>query len=254
MKKAFKPSLITGRQPVLEAMRSGRSIERIFLLRNSGGEVVKQLRESARKRHIPVHAVPEEKLNRLHPARRSGRANDQGCVALVSTVTYLDLQEVVSHIVERGEIPLFVIIDSVTDVRNVGAIARSAVCCGAQALIVPEKGAASLNEAAVKASAGALEHIAVCRVHDLAKAIHTLHLNGFLVFASAANGEDYVYNCDWSGPSAVIMGAEDKGIGKGLLKLADSIFKIPMAGAFDSFNVSVAAGITLYEAMKQRMT
>ncbi len=252
MKKASRPSLITGRQPVIEAIKTGQAIERIFLLKNSRGEAVKQLSELAQKRHIPVHAVPEEKLNRLHPARRSGRANDQGCIAIVSKVTYLDLQEVISQVVESGEVPLFVIIDSVTDVRNVGAIARSAVCCGAQSLIVPEKGVASLNEEAVKTSAGALEHLSVCRVRYLKKAIDTLHLNGFQVFASSSEGERYVYNCDWSGPSAIIMGSEDKGVEKALLKSADTVFKIPMAGTFDSFNVSVAAGIILYEAMKQR--
>src|SRR5699024_2337065 len=182
----------------------GRSIERIFLSRKSGGEKVNQLRVLAGERHIPVSMVPGEKLNRLHPARRGNKANDQGCVAILSRVTYLDLQEVVSHVVERGEVPLFVIIDGVTDVRNIGGMARSALCCGAQALILPEKGVAALNEEAIKSSAGALEHLFVCRVGRLKEALHILRLNGFRIMASMAGAKDYLADCDWSAPTAVI--------------------------------------------------
>lgn len=253
MKKTSKQKLITGRQPVIEAMNAGTPIERIFLVRQSGGETIRKLRTLAHELTIPVHAVPEEKLNRIHPARRSGQANDQGCIAIVSRVTYLDLQEVISHVVENGEVPLFVMVDGITDIRNIGALARSAFCCGAQALILPEKGVASLNEDAVKSSAGALEHLSVCRVADLTEAIETLQLNGLQVLASDATGSCYLHECDWTVPTVLIMGAEDKGVQKGLLKLADTTFKIPMATGFDSFNVSVATGITLYEAVKQKM-
>lgn len=252
MKKASKQTLITGRQPVIEALKAGTSIERIFLLRQSEGEAIGLIRKLARQLTVPVHAVPEEKLNRLHLARRYGKANDQGCIAIVSKVSYLDLQQVISHVVESGEVPLFVLIDGVTDVRNIGAMARSALCCGSQALILPEKGVASLNEEAVKSSAGALEHLAVCRVADLTEALKTLQLNGFQILASDSSGRRYLHECDWTVPTAVIMGAEDKGVQRQLLRLADATFKIPMAAGFDSFNVSVATGITLYEALKQR--
>lgn len=252
MKKASKQTLITGRQPVIEALKAGTSIERIFLLRQSEGEAIGLVRKLARQLTVPVHAVPEEKLNRLHPARRYGKANDQGCIAIVSKVSYLDLQQVISHVVESGEVPLFVLIDGVTDVRNIGAMARSALSCGSQALILPEKGVASLNEEAVKSSAGALEHLSVCRVADLTEALKTLQLNGFQILASDSSGRRYLQDCDWTVPTAVIMGAEDKGVQRQLLRLADVTFKIPMAADFDSFNVSVATGIILYEALKQR--
>ena len=252
LKKQSKPALITGRQPVMEALRAGQSIERIFMSRSAGGTVVHQLRDLARQYGVPVHMVPEEKLNRLHPARRSGTIRDQGCIAVVSKVAFLDLQAVISHVVESGAVPLFLLIDGVTDVRNIGAMARSAWCCGVQALVLPQKGVAALNEEAVKSSAGALEHLSVCRVADLQEAVSLLRLNGFQIIASAADGQVALQDCDFSGPTALIMGSEDVGVQPALLKAAHQTFRIPMATDFDSFNVSVATGIILYEAMKQR--
>lgn len=245
--KTKKQPLIIGRQPIVEALRAGRALERIFILRSAGGEIIGTIRELAYKNRVPVNTVPEEKLNRL------SRANHQGCIAIASLVSYHDLQDVVSFIVEKGETPLFVMLDGITDVRNVGAIARSALCCGAQALVLPEKGVAPLNEEAMKTSAGALEHLYICREPSLVKAVDTLHLNGFQVLASEGKATRLVQDCSWSEPVALIMGAEDVGVQSSLLQAADARFRIPMAGEFDSFNVSVAAGIVLYEAMKQRM-
>lgn len=232
---------------MVEALRSGKPLERIFLLRSASGEIVTQIRELARKNGVPVNAVPEEKLHRL------SRANHQGCIAIASLVQYHDLQNVISFIVDKGQVPLFVILDGVTDVRNVGAIARSALCCGAQALILPDKGVAPLNEEAMKTSAGALEYLYVCRELSLLKAVDTLRLNGFRVMAAEGKASRLLQDCAWRDPVAVILGAEDLGVQPPLLKAADERFRIPMAGDFDSFNVSVAAGIVLYEAMKQRM-
>ena len=245
--KPKKQAFIIGRQPVVEALKAGRPLERIFILRSAGGEILTTIRELAYKNAVPVNAVPEEKLNRL------SRANHQGCIAIASLVAYHELQDVISFIVEKGEVPLFVLLDGITDVRNVGAIARSAVCCGAQALVLPERGIAPLNEEAMKASAGALEYLYLCREASLLKAVDTLHLNGFRVMAADGKAGRTLQDCSWKEPAAVIMGAEDLGIQAALLKAADFRFRIPMAGDFDSFNVSVAAGITLYEAMKQRM-
>ncbi len=239
-------SLIIGRQPVMEAMKSGKAIERIFMLRTATGDIIPQIKEQAMQLQIPINLVPVEKLNGLT------QANHQGCIAIAGNITYLDLQDVISHVTEQGQVPLFLILDSITDVRNIGAIARSAVCCGAQAIIIPDKGIASLNEEAVNASAGALEKIAVCRVNSLLKAIDTLHLNGIKVMASEMETTTRLYDCDFSEPVAVIMGAEDKGVYPALMKAADVHFHIPMQNNFESFNVSVAAGIILYEAMKQR--
>lgn len=242
-----RSSLVIGRQPVLEAMRNGKPLERIYLFRQATGEVIPQIRQLAKESQVPINLVPMEKLNSL------SRANHQGCIAIGSLVQYLDLQDVISHVTEQGKTPLFLILDGITDVRNIGAIARSAVCCGAQAIILPDRGVGALNEEAIKTSAGALEQIAICRVNSLLKAIDTLHLNGIRVLASEMQGDIPLYDCDWRLPVAVIMGSEDKGIYPALLKAADQRFYIPMAGDFESLNVSVAAGVILYEAMKQRL-
>lgn len=244
--KSTRVPFIIGRQPVIEAIKAGKSMERIFLQRGSGGDNIRLLRELAHRARIPVNLVPEEKLNRM------SRANHQGCIGVGSVIHYHELQDVISFVVEKGEVPLFLIVDGITDVRNVGAMARSALCCGAQALILPEKGVASLNEEAVKTSAGALEHLYVCREPGLLKVVTTLHLNGFQVLASDSRSEKLLHQCDWQLPTAVIMGSEDKGIQPALLEVTNSHFKIPMIGDFDSLNVSVATGIILYEAMKQR--
>ena len=255
MNHRFKPqapkpkqsSLIIGRQPLLEAMKNGKAIERIYMLKTASGDIIPQIRNQATELRIPINYVPVEKLNSLT------QANHQGVVALAASVAYLDLQDVISHVVDKGETPLFLILDGITDVRNIGAIARSAVCCGAQAIIIPDKGIAALNEEALKSSAGALEKIAVCRVNSLLKAIDTLHLNGISVMASEMESKATLADLPWREPVAVIMGSEDKGVYPALLKAADQQFHIPMQNSFESFNVSVAAGIILYEAMKQRM-
>jgi 23S rRNA (guanosine2251-2'-O)-methyltransferase len=148
---------------------------------------------------------------------------------------------------------LFVILDGITDVRNIGAIARSAVCCGAQAIIIPDKGVGALNEEAMKSSAGALEKINICRVNSLMKAVDTLHLNGIKVFATEMTAEKFLYEVDYSEPCCIVMGNEENGVFPALMKICDEKIKIPMAGNFESFNVSVATGIVLYEALKKRM-
>ena len=174
-------------------------------------------------------------------------------MAFVARVVYIDLQQVIDHVVAAGEVPLFVMLDGVTDVRNIGAIARSAVCTGAHAIIIPDKGVGALNEEAMKSSAGALELIHICRVNSLLKAVDTLHLNGIQVFTSEMRAEKNVADLVLNEPCCLIMGDEGKGVQPYIAKAADQFFKIPMAGTFDSYNVSVATGIILYEAMKQRM-
>ena len=174
-------------------------------------------------------------------------------VAFAGLVQYLDLQQVIDHVTAAGELPLFVMLDGITDVRNIGAIARSALCTGVQAMIIPDKGVGALNEEAMKSSAGALERIQVCRVQSLLKAIDTLHLNGIRVFTSEMGAERKVFELPLDEPCCVVMGSEDKGVQPYLRKAADEFFSIPMAGEFDSLNVSVAAGIILYEAMKKRL-
>jgi 23S rRNA (guanosine2251-2'-O)-methyltransferase len=167
-------------------------------------------------------------------------------------VTYLDLQQVIDHVVTGGDSPLFIMLDGITDVRNIGAIARTALCCGAQALILPDKGVGALNEEAMKSSAGALNSVHVCRTDSLLKAVDTLHLNGIQVFTAEMKAEKILSDMDFRSPVCIIMGSEDKGVQPFLRKAADHTFTIPMSPKFDSFNVSVAAGIILYEAFKQR--
>ncbi len=240
-------SLIIGRQPLVEALQSGKSIDKILLQKNTVGDVINTIRQLSREKNIPIQVVPVEKLNGMT------KANHQGVIAFVARVAYMDLQEVIDHVVSNGELPLFLMLDGVTDVRNIGAIARSAVCCGAHAIIIPDKGVGALNEEAMKSSAGALELIHICRVNSLLKAVDTLHLNGIKVFTSEMRATENVYDLPFEDPCCVIMGDEGKGVQPYLAKAADHFFKIPMAAEFDSFNVSVASGIILYEAMKHRM-
>jgi 23S rRNA (guanosine2251-2'-O)-methyltransferase len=241
-----KSSIIIGRQPVVEALESGRAIDKILLQANAGGDIIGKIRQLAKQHNVPVQVVPAEKLSSFT------RANHQGCIALAALVKYMDLQQVIDHVVGSGKVPLFLMLDGVTDVRNIGGMARTALCCGAQAIIIPDKGVGALNEDAVKASAGALEKIQICRVNSLLKAIDELHLNGIRVFVSEMSSEKTLPDIDFSGPACVVMGNEQKGVQPYITKAADERFFIPMAGSFDSFNVSVAAGIILYQAMTQR--
>lgn len=245
---AIKQSaLIIGRQPLVEAIETGRPVDKILMQKNISGDAIAIIRQLAREKNIPIQMVPQEKLHSLT------RANHQGVIAFAALVQYMDLQQVIDHVVSNGEVPLFIMLDGVTDVRNIGAIARSAHCCGAQALVIPDKGVGALNEEAMKSSAGALEHIHVCRVNSLLKAVDTLHLNGIQVFTSEMRADKKVYELQMQEPCCVIMGDEGKGVQPYLAKAADAFFTIPMANKFDSFNVSVATGIVLYEAMKQRI-
>ncbi len=242
-----KSTLIIGRQPLIEAIRSGRAVDKILFQRNVSGESIGDIRRLAKEYNIPIQQVPPEKMNSYT------RANHQGVLAFAALVAYIDLQQVIDHVHANGGVPLFVMLDGVTDVRNIGAIARTALCCGAQALIIPDKGVGALNEEALKSSAGALEKINICRVSSLMKAVDELHLNGIKVFASEMTANTSLHQLDLKEPSVVIMGSEDNGVYPALMKICDDTFKIPMAGDFESLNVSVAAGMILYEAMRQRM-
>ncbi len=241
-----KPSLIVGRQPVLEALEAGRDIDKILLQANASGDILSRIRSLARSRDIPVQMVPGEKLHAYT------RANHQGCLAFASLIRYADLQQCIDEVASAGGKPLFLMLDGITDIRNIGGITRTAVCCGAQAIIIPSKGVGALNEDAMKASAGALEKIQICRVGSLLKAVDDLHHNGIEVFVSAMRQDSNLDQMDFTKPCCIVMGSESKGVQPYISKAADQRFSIPMSGNFDSFNVSVATGIILYEAMKQR--
>ncbi len=241
-----KNALIVGRKEVIAAMQKGIQLERIYLSGTVHGEVIDEIKNLAVTNMVPINKVPVEKLNSFNVS------NHEGCVAVISKVQYQDLQQVISFVVEKGETPLFLVLDAITDVRNIGAIARTAYCCGVQAIIIPEKGVGALNEDAISTSAGALEKIAICRVNSLMKMVDDLHLNGIKVFASEMNADKNVFDIELREPCAIVLGSEDKGIFPALMKICDERFKIPMVTDFESLNVSVACGMILYEAMKQR--
>jgi len=246
MKSSRSLPLLIGRKPVLEALQQGTAIEKIFLLRSATGSEINEIRKLAKDNNIPLSQVPVEKLNHLT------KAQHQGVVAWTSLLQYVDLQNAISHIVEQGQTPLLILLDGITDVRNVGAIARTALCCGAQGIILPTSSSASLTEEAIKTSAGALRKIMLCRIPSVPQAIDILRLNGIQVLGTQMQGSIPVYEANLSIPSCIVMGAEDTGISKDVIRRADQLIRIPMATDFDSLNVSVAAGMILYEAVRQR--
>lgn len=241
-----KSSLIIGRQAIIDVLNSGKQLERIYLDTKAVGKDINEIKALATQNGVPVNYVPIAKLNSFNVT------DHEGCIAQVAKVQYQNLQDVISFVIEEGETPLFLILDGITDIRNIGGIARTAYCMGVHAIIIPEKGVGALNEDAVLTSAGALEKITVCRVNSLMKAVDELHLNGIKVFASEMTASKNVFDCDLKEPCAIIMGSEEKGIYPALMKICDEKFKIPMAGDFESLNVSVATGIILYEAMRKR--
>jgi len=242
-----KSSLVIGRQAVIEAINVGQQLDKIYLDSKAQGQDINEIKRLAVQHSIPVNYVPIAKLNSFNIA------GHEGCVAQIAKVQYHDLQEIISFVVDKGESPLFLILDGITDIRNIGGIARTAYCTGVHAIIIPEKGVGALNEDAILTSAGALEKIPVCRVNSLMKAVDELHLNGIKVFASEMTAAKNIYDSDFKEPCAIVMGSEDNGIYSALMKICDEKIKIPMAGRFESLNVSVATGMILYEAMKQRM-
>jgi len=241
-----KNTLVIGRQAVIEAMQTGKQLERIYLQSTVHGEVIDTIKQLAEQTLTPINKVPVEKLNGFNIS------NHEGCVAQIAKVQYQNLQDVISFVVDKGETPLFLVLDGITDIRNIGGIARSAFCMGVHAIIIPDKGVGALNEDAVLTSAGALEQIPVCRVGSLMKAVDELHLNGIKVYASEMKAALKVAELNLQEPCAIVMGGEEHGVYPALLKICDERFRIPMTGDFDSLNVSVATGIILYEAVRQR--
>ena len=245
-KRPKKNTLVIGRAAILEAFKTGKQLDRIYMQNTVHGEGIDEIKQLAAQYLVPINKVPVEKLNNFNVS------NHEGCIAQISKIQYQDLQDVISFVVEKGEAPLIIILDGITDIRNIGAIARSAFCFGVHAIVIPDKGVGSLNEDAILTSAGALEQIAVCRVNSLMKAVDDLHLNGIKVYASVMGATTNVFDCNFNEPAAIVMGAEEKGIYPALMKVCDEKFAIPMIGDFDSLNVSVATGIILYEAVRQR--
>ncbi len=239
--------IICGTWPVIEAIRAGKNVEKLLLRRDAGGDAVREIRALALERGIPWQPVPAEKLDRLT------RTEHQGVIALISPVEEQDLDEVISRAYEKGETPIIVALDGVTDVRNLGAIARSAECFGAHGLLVPKQGTARLGSDAVKSSAGALLRKPVCRVSRLTEGLNRARAHGLRIVALSEKGDRTIGQADLAGPLVLVLGAEGDGISEPVLRLADELVRIAMAGQIGSLNVSVAAGIALHEALNQRL-
>ena len=238
--------LVCGIWPVIEALKAGKNVEKLLIRREAGGDGIREIRHMALDRQIPWQPVPAEKLDRLT------RTEHQGVIAFLSQVDEQDLDEVITMAYEQGYTPLIVALDSVTDVRNMGAIARSAECFGAHALLVPKMGTARLGPDAVKSSAGALVRNPVCRVTRLTDGLKRARDHGARIVACTEKGTTLLDDADLTGPLVLVMGSEDEGISDAVLRLADDLVRIPMAGQIGSLNVSVATGIALHAVLRQR--
>ena len=239
-------NLIFGIRPVVEAIEAGREIEKLYIRKGAEGQLMTELRDLCLRHRVRVQEVPVEKLNRLV------RGNHQGVVAQIAAIAYVQLDDILERVPD-DETPLVVVFDGVTDVRNFGAIARSAECAGAHGLIAPLKNSAPVNAEAIRASAGALTTIPVCRVGSIRNTIKTLQAEGFQVVAATEKSRTLLYDADLRRPTALVMGAEETGISKEVLKLCDERLAIPLIGRIESLNVSAAAAVMLFEVVRQRI-
>jgi 23S rRNA (guanosine2251-2'-O)-methyltransferase len=239
-------NFIFGIRTAIEAIRSGKTIDKLLIKKGLQGELYKELFDLIKEYGINTQTVPEQKLNRVT------RKNHQGVIAFISPVPFYDIEEIVTATYEKGETPFILYLDRITDVRNFGAIVRSAECAGVHAIVVPEKGSAQINADAVKTSAGALHHIPVCKVKSGHETLHSLKQNGIMLIAATEKAANAHTAADYSGPCAIIMGSEEDGISDEILRMADDLVKIPILGKIGSLNVSVASGIVLYEVVRQR--
>ena len=239
-------NLIFGIRPVVEAIEAGREIEKLYIRKGAEGQLMTELRDLCLRHRVRVQEVPVEKLNRLV------RGNHQGVVAQIAAIAYVQLDDILERVPD-DETPLVVVFDGVTDVRNFGAIARSAECAGAHGLIAPLKNSAPVNAEAIRASAGALTTIPVCRVGSIRNTLKTLQAEGFQVVAATEKSRKLLYDADLRRPTALVMGAEETGISKEVLKLCDERLAIPLIGRIESLNVSAAAAVLLFEVVRQRI-
>jgi 23S rRNA (guanosine2251-2'-O)-methyltransferase len=239
--------LIFGTRAIIEAVKAGKELDRILIQRDLGNSLIKELLDVAKEHNLPVLKVPEEKLNQLTSK------NHQGAISFISAVKYYKIEDIVHAAFSRGESPFIIILDRITDVRNFGAISRTAECAGVHGILIPEKGAAQINSDAIKTSSGALNYIPICRESNLAGAVKFLKDSGLQVIACTEKADKTVYETSLNGPVALILGSEEDGISNDLIKAADSLVKIPIVGKIESLNVSVATAVVVYEAIRQRM-
>ena len=242
-----KTQMLYGIHPVMEAIRAGRTFDKVLLKQGMEGEQFRQLYALIGEKKINCQFVPVERLN------RAVRGAHQGVVAYVSQIELVGLEEMVEKAFGKTANPLLVILDGVSDVRNLGAVSRTLECVGGNGIIVPAKGGAAINAETVKASAGALNRIDACRVPNLRYAAYYLKQAGFRIVAASEKVDKLIYDADLKGPVAIVMGSEGKGISSAMLELADEKVAIPMSGNIGSLNVSIAAAVVMYEAVRQRL-
>jgi len=242
-----KDKMVYGVRPVIEALQAGKEIEKVLVVTGLKNELFPEMRKMLNEKDIPMQYVPIEKLNRVT------RQNHQGVIAFVSPIVYEDYEQIVPALFDIGRNPLVLILDRITDVRNFGAIARTAECAGVDAIIVPSRGSALMGADAVKTSAGALFKIPVCRSVNLKDTIDYMKACGLQIVAATEKATDYHFQIDLTLPTAIMLGSEEDGVSPEYLKRCDQRVRIPMVGEIESLNVSVAAGVILFEAVKQRM-
>ena len=241
-----KNEMIFGARAVIEAIQAGKEIDKVLIKKDIQSDLSKELLAALKDTFIPVQRVPVERINRIT------KKNHQGVIAFISPITYQRTEDIVPFLFEQGKNPLLIMLDGLTDVRNFGAIARTCECADVDAIIIPNKNSVSVNADAIKTSAGALHTLPVCREANLRNTIKFLKDSGFKIIAATEKG-DYDYTkADYEGPTCIIMGAEDTGVSYDNLALCDEWVKIPMLGTIESLNVSVAAGVLIYEAIKHR--
>ena len=238
--------MIFGIRAIIEAIDAGKTLDKILLRRDMTSTIGKELLKKLMGTTTPVQKVPVEKLNQYTDK------NHQGAIAFLSPIDFCSLDTLVPTLFEEGKTPLLMVLDGVTDVRNFGAIARTCACAGADALIIGSHGSVAINGDAVKTSAGALYHLPVCKVDNLQQALQFLRDSGFTVLAATEHATHNYTEVDMTAPTAIVMGSEEKGIYEGNLRICSHQVRIPMSGVIESLNVSVAAGVMLYEAVRQR--
>ncbi|MCO4822299.1 MAG: 23S rRNA (guanosine(2251)-2'-O)-methyltransferase RlmB [Flavobacteriaceae bacterium] len=237
---------IFGIRAVIEAINSGKSVDKVFVQKGLRGELFGELDSLLRKNAINASYVPVEKLNRLT------NKNHQGVVAQISPIEFYDLENLVMNVIESGKTPLFLLLDQLSDVRNFGAIIRTAECTGVNGIIIQKKGGAPVNGDTIKTSAGAVFKVPICKVDHIKDAMFHMQASGIKLIAATEKTDNTVYDVSFKEPCAIIMGSEGKGISPSVLKLADDKAKLPLLGEIESLNVSVACGAFLYEAVRQR--
>ncbi len=233
--------IVAGRNPVMDLLASNDQVDKLFVQSKLKGENLSQIKRKAHALGIPINLVPKIKLDKLF------NGSHQGVIAIKSLIKYYDYNDIIQHSFEKGLNPLFVLLDGITDVRNFGAIARTALGMNVDAIIIMSKHSAPINADAIKTSAGALNKLPICRVNSTAQALEDFKLNGFNIVGIDVAGKGSIDACQKGIPTVIVMGAEDKGIRKENLDLCDEVFSIPISKQMESYNVSVAMGMVLYE-------